>query len=229
LEDIAKVKDVPYREAVGSLMYAAMGTRPDIAFAMSTVAQFSDNPRWEHWATVKRIFRYLLGTRNLELTYGGEERGLVGYIDADEALQDHRRAISGYVFMVDGGTVSWSSKKQELVTLSTTEADYVGVTHATKEAICLRRLIMDIFNTVDTPTTLFSDSKSTIALTHDGHYHVRTKHIDIQYHFIHYIIEVGTIKLVYCPTDDMTADTLTKALPSVKAKQISTVLGLSTV
>ena len=229
IEDINKMKNVPYREAVGSLMYAAMGTRPDIAFATSTVAQFSDNPGWAHWEAVKRIYRYLKGTKDLVLTYGGDKRGLVGYVDADGASQEHRRAISGYVFMVDGGAVSWSSRKQELVTLSTAEAEYVAQTHAAKEAIWLRRLLTEIFKSVDTPTTLFSDSKSAIALAHDGHYHARTKHIDIRYHFIRYIIEAGTIKLVYCPTNDMTADTLTKALPSVKAKHFATALGLTTV
>ena len=229
IEDITKMKNVPYREAVGSLMYAAMGTRPDIAFATSTVAQFSDNPGWAHWEAVKRIYRYLKGTKDLVLTYGGDKRGLEGYVDADGASQEHRRAISGYVFMVDGGAVSWSSKKQELVTLSTAEAEYVAQTHAAKEAIWLRRLLTEIFKSVDTPTTLFSDSKSAIALAHDGHYHARTKHIDIRYHFIWYIIEAGTIKLVYCPTNDMTADTLTKALPSVKAKHFATALGLTTV
>jgi hypothetical protein len=229
LEDIAKMCNVPYREAVGSLMYAAMGTRPDIAFATSTVAQYSENPGWKHWEAVKRIFRYLMGTKNLQLTYGGDERGLVGYVDADGASQDHRRAISGYVFMVDGGAVSWSSKKQELVTLSTTEAEYVAATHAAKEAVWIRRLLTELFHSIDTPTTLFSDSQSAIALAHDGHYHARTKHIDIRYHFIRYIIEAGTIKLVYCPTNDMTADTLTKALPSVKAKHFANALGLSTV
>jgi transposase InsO family protein len=229
LEDVAKMKNVPYREAVGSLMYAAMGTRPDIAFATSTVAQFSENPGWAHWEAVKRIFRYLLGTKKLELIYGGEKRGLVGYVDADGASQEHRRAITGYVFLVDGGAISWSSKKQELVTLSTTEAEYVAATHAAKEAIWLRRLIGELFKPVDSPTVLFSDSQSAIALAKDGHYHARTKHIDIRYHFIRYVIEEGTIKLIYCPTDDMTADTLTKALPSVKAKHFASALGLSTV
>jgi hypothetical protein len=229
LVDIARMRNVPYREAVGSLMYAAMGTRPDIAFAVSTVAQFSDNPGWNHWEAVKRVFRYLRGTQKLELTYGGEKRGLVGYVDADGASQEHRRAISGFVFLVDGGAVSWSSKKQELVTLSTTEAEYVAATHAAKEAIWIRRLIGEIFRPLTMPTTLFSDSKSAIALAQDGHYHARTKHIDIRYHFIRYIIEAETIKLIYCPTDEMTADTLTKALPNVKAKNFATALGLCTV
>ena len=167
--------------------------------------------------------------KNLELTYGGEKRGLVGYVDTDGVSQDHRRAISGYIFMVDGGAVSWSSKKQELVTLSTTEAKYVAATHTAKEAIWLCQLLTELFGSIETPTTLFSDSKSAISLAHDGHYHVRTKHIDIRYHFICYIIEAGSIKLVYCSTNDMTADTLTKALPSMKAKHFALALGLCTV
>jgi hypothetical protein len=140
----------------------------------------------------------------LVLTYGGDQRGLVGYVDTDGASQDHRRAISGYLFMVDGGAVSWSSKKQELVTLSTMEAEYVAATHAAKEAIWLQWLLSELFGSIDTPTTLFNDSKSAIALAHDGHYHARTKHIDIRYHFIRYIIEAGSIKLVYCSKNDMT-------------------------
>ena len=102
-------------------------------------------------------------------------------------------------------------------------------THAAKEAIWLRRLLTEIFKSIDTPTTLFSNSKSAIALAQDGHYHAHTKHIDIRYHFIRYVIDAGTIKLVYCSTNDMTADMLTKVLPSVKAKHFATALGLSTV
>src|ERR1700678_3004985 len=112
--------------------------------------------------------------------------------------------------------------------LLTAEAKYVAQTHTAKEAIWLRHL-MEIFKSIDTPTTLFSNSKSAIALAHNGHYHACTKHIDIRYHFICYIIEAGTIKLVYCPTSDMTADTLTKVLPSVKAKHFAAALGLTAV
>ena len=207
-------------------MYAAVATRPDIMFAVSTLAQFSDNPGWIHWEAVKKVFRYLLGTRNLCLTYGGEEKGLEGYVDADGASQEHRRAITGYVFLVDGGAVSWSSKKQELVTLSTTEAEYVAATHAAKEAVWLRRLIGEVFRPLTEPTTLHSDSQSAIALTRNGTYHARTKHIDIRYHYIRYVIENGSIRLIYCPTDDMTADALTKALPSTKAKHFAASMGL---
>jgi len=230
LDDIAKMRNVPYREAMGSLMYVSMGTRPDITFAVSTVAQFLENPGIVHWEAVKHIFCYLKGTRNISLVYGDKKEDLQGWVDADGASQDHRRAISGYVFMVDGGAVSWTSKKQEIVTLSTTEAEYVAATHAAKEAVWLRRLFGEIFpasSEINNVTHLHSDNKSAIALaTGLGQYHARTKHIDIRYHFIRYIIDAGSIKLVYCPTDDQTADTLTKALPSLKVKHFAHAMGL---
>ena len=197
LTDIAQMQNVPYQEAVGSLMYAAMGTWPDIAFAVSTVAQFSDNPGWTHWEAVKRIFRYLQGTQKFELVYGGEKRGLVGYVNADGALQEHRRAILGYVFLINGSAVSWSSKKQELVTLSTTEAEYVAATHAAKEAVWICRLIRQLFCPLESPMTLYSDSKSAIALVKDGNFHARTKHINIWYHFICYIIKAECNSLAF--------------------------------
>ena len=118
----------------------------------------------------------------MKLIYGNEEKDLQGFVDADGAPQDHRRAISGYVFMVDGGAVSWSSKKQEIVILSTTEAEYVAATHAAKEAVWLRCLFGELFppaETINRPTTLHSDNKSAIALATGGQFHARTKHIDI--------------------------------------------------
>ena len=220
------MRRVPYREAIGSLMYCAVATRPDIAFPFGLLSQFLENPGRIHWEAVKRIFRYLAGTKNWKLVYGINSSGLEGYTDADGASQEHRHAISGYAFLIDGGAVSWSSKKQEIVTLSTAEAEYVAATHAAKEAIWLRRLIGEVFHSLPNRTTLYSDSQSAIALTRDGSYHARTKHIDIRYHFIHFVVQDGTIKLVYCPTDDMTADTLTKALPSAKAKHFAASLGL---
>lgn len=150
-------------------------------------------------------------------------------MDANGALQEHRHAISGYVFFVDGGGVSRSSKKQELITTSTTEAEYVAATHAAKEAIWIRRLLGEVFRPLSEPTTLYSASQSAIALTEDGHYHARTKHIDIRYHFIHYVIDASHIHLIYCATNDQTADALTKALPSFKAKHFAVAMGLTLV
>lgn len=223
------MKNIPYREAVGSLMHLAVGTRPDIAFAVSTVAQFGANPGMAHWDAVKRIYRYLVGTKKLALTFGSCRQGLEGFSDADGASQEHRHAVSGYAFLLDGGAVSWGSKKQELVTLSTTEAEYVAATHAAKEAIWLRRFVSEVFRPLTQPTVLHCDNQSAIALAQSGAFHARTKHIDIRYHFIRFSVDKGSISLVYCPTDDMVADTLTKPLPSLKVKHFASALGLRSV
>jgi len=164
--------------------------------------------------------------KNWGLTFGGGKEGLEGYTDADGASQRHQCAISGYAFIIDSGAVSWSSWKQELITLSTTEAEYIASTHAAKEAIWLRNFIGKVFTPLTEPTTLHCDNQSAVAITTNGNFHTRTKHIDIRYHFIQFIIKNGSLKLIYCPTDDMMADTLTKALPSSKAKHFATLLGL---
>ena len=163
------------------------------------------------------------------MTFGGIEKELVGYADADGSMNKDRHALSGYVFLVDGGAVSWSTKRQEIVSLSTTESEYVAATHATKEALWLRSLIGQIFGAFTDATTLFSDNQSAIALSKDHQYHAHSKHIDVRFHFIHWIVEDGKIRLIYCPTGEMVADTLTKALPSPKVKHFTAELGLRTV
>ena len=107
---MAQMKKVPYREAVGSLMYAAVATCPDITFAISTLSQFLENPGLIHWEAVKHILRYLSSTKTHALTYGNERHDLYGYTDADGASQDHRHAISGYAFLINGATISWVSR-----------------------------------------------------------------------------------------------------------------------
>jgi len=224
--EFAAMRDVPYREAVGSLMYVSLGTRPDITYAVGIVSKFNDKPGLAHWTAVKRIFAYLAGTRTLRLTYGGEKRELLGFSDADGSMHEERKAVSGYAFLIDGGAVSWSSKKQEVIALSTTEAEYVATTHAAKEALWLRSLIGEVFGRPTEPTTLYGDNQSAIALAKDHQYHARTKHIDVRFHFIRWVIDNGQLRLVYCPTDSMVADTLTKALPSPKVKHFARELGL---
>jgi hypothetical protein len=163
------------------------------------------------------------------LTYGHTKNELIGYADADGSTAEDRHAISGYAFVINGGAVSWSAKCQSIVSLSTTEREYVAAAHAAKEALWLRSLIEQPFDKNLLPMTLFSDNQSAIPLAKDHQYHARTKHIDVRYHFIRWIIEKGAIRLIYCPTDDMVADTLTKALPSAKVKHFAVELGLTTV
>jgi hypothetical protein len=227
--EFAQMRDVPYHEAVGSLMYASLGTHPDISFTIQTLSRFSTKPGVAHWEAVKRVFRYLKGTTDLWLSFGQKKVNLTGYADADGSMAEDRHAISGYAFIIHGGAVSWSAKRQEIVSLSTTESEYVAITHAAKEALWLRSLIQQLFDTALSSTTLLLDNQSVIALTKDHQYHARTKHIDVRYHFIYWIIEQGPIQLIYiyCPTDEMIADSLTKALPSAKVKHFAAEFGLA--
>src|SRR6266853_2889749 len=220
------MEKMPYHEAIGSLMYASIATRPDISFAVAALSQFLDNPGEVHWEAVKRIMRYLSGTKDYALTYGDECHDLLGYLDMDGATQEHQHTISGYAFLIDGGVVSWSSRKQELITLSTAEAEYVAATHAAKEALWLRRLLFELFPSLETPTILFCDNQAVLRLIEDDNYRARTKHIDKRYHFIREVAQNGALQLIYCPTDNMAADILTKALPKWKATFHASTLGL---
>ena len=141
-------------------------------------------------------------------------------------MAEDRRAISGYAFLIDGGAVSWSSKWQEIMSLSTTESEYVTAMHGMKEALWLRSLLSQIFGNFKDATVMFSDNQAAITLARDHQYHAHTKHIDVRYHWIRWVIEQGALHLVYCPTDDMVADALTKSLPSAKVKHFAAGLGL---
>ena len=222
------MKGVPYRELVGALNWLAVGSQPDIAFAVGQLAQFLENPGRVHWDAAKQVVRYLKTTKELRLTYrGGDKYGFEGYSDADGATQDHRRAVSGFAVLIDGGAISWSSKKQELITLSTMEAKYIGATHAAKELIRFRCLIKEIFRPLSHPIVLHLDNQSAIALANsEGQFHACTKHINIHYHFIKFAIQNGTIILIYCPTENMSAYILTKPIPLIKHKYLTHDLGL---
>ncbi len=146
-----------------------LGLAPDIAYAVSTLSRYSQNPGPNHWTAVKRVFRYLSGTKHLWLSFGGVadagDGGLKGYADADGSMHEDRHTISGYAFLIGGGAVSWSSKRHDIISLSTTESEYVAAAHASKEALWLRQFIAQIFKPLTDPTTLFCDNQSAIALT----------------------------------------------------------------
>ena len=225
--EAAHMAKTPYRQAIGSLMYAAVATQPDISFVVSTLSQFLENLGESHWEAVKCVFRYLAGMQGHALTYGGERHELTGYTDADGSSQDHWRAISGYAFTIDRGTISWSSRKQELIVLSTAKAEYIAAMHAAKEGIWLQKLISELYaDVVITPLVLYCDNQAALMLATTNNYHAWTKHIDIHFHFIRHSVETGVFKLIYCPTDDMVADILTKALPGWKVKAHTAALRL---
>lgn len=220
--------NMPYCKDVGALMYAMLGMCPNISFAITIISKFSSNPGMAHWEAMKYIYQYLISLKDIWLWYGGGVKELVGFADANGNMAEGQYMRSDYAFLVDGGAVSWCTKKQEIVLLSMTERKYITATHTTKEVLWLHLLINQVFGPfpLNTATTLFSNNQSAIALSKDHQYHTHTKHINICFHFICWIIDEGKIQLIYCPTSNMVADTLTKALPSLKVKHFSVELGL---
>lgn len=226
-KEFDRMRNIPYRQALGAAWYCATVSRPDVSFALSVLAQFSDNPAEAHWRALQRVIVYLKTTRDLWLTLGGNPDGFHGYTDSDWATQPGRHSHSGFSFLVGSGAISWSSKKQTLIALSSTEAEYIGETHAAREAIWLRQYWSEVTGTpLSIPTIIHSDNQGAIALAMNEQYHARTKHIDIRYHFIRETIERSEVRLIYCPTDDMTADIFTKALPRQKFDKFRKLLGL---
>jgi len=202
-----------YQSAVGSLMYAMLGSRPDISYAVSKVSQYNSNPDSTHWTAVKRIFRYLAGTPNRGLCYGIHGQG-AGFTDADWGSGEDRKSIGGYTFMLNGAAICWTSKKQTTVALSSTEAEYMALTQAVKESIWLQAVLQDLRAGKHRKEikTINIDNQGAIALARNPQFHARTKHLDIQYHFVREHVEKQAIVLTYCPTGEMTADIFTKAL-----------------
>ncbi|MCO5576788.1 hypothetical protein L7F22_030608 [Adiantum nelumboides] len=146
-EEKAEMEKIPYASAVGSLMYAMIATRPDIASVVGVVSRYMSNPGKKHWETVKGMLRYLKATNNMCICYGSQELSVMGYTNSDYAGDlDNRMSTSGYVFTMAGGAVSWRSRLQTCVTQSTIEAEYVTASEACKEAIWLGRLVTDFGN-----------------------------------------------------------------------------------
>jgi hypothetical protein len=160
------------------------------------------------------------------LTLGRNHKGLVGYTDADWASQEHRHSFSAYAFQIDGGAISWSCQKQSIVALSSTEAEFIALAHATKEALWLRHFISEIFQPLNSAVKIYSDNQSDITITHGNQQHARMKHFDIRLYFIRDTIDDGEIAVQYLPTEQMLADILTKGLPSPRVKILTDGLGI---
>ena len=222
-----EMEGVPYKQAVGSLMYIMVGTRPDLAFPQSVVSQHMARPGPMHWAAVKRIMRYLKGTKDIVLCLGGNDIALKGYCDADWAGDaSDRRSTTGYVFMLGNGAISWNSKRQPTIALSTTEAEYMAASQSCREAFWLRQLLADVGYVQDAATTIMCDNQGCISLGKNPTHHSRSKHIEVQHHYIREKIEHGMVSLEYCPTQEMVADVLTKGLAKDRHMELIRDMGL---
>ena len=223
-----RVDSSKYQSMVGSLLWAAISTRPDIAQAVSTVSRFNKEPSQAHLTAVKRILRYLKGTADLGIVYGPTSgTGLLGFSDANWAGDhDDRRSTTGNVFLFSRGPVSWLSQRQKIVALSTTEAEYMALGSATQELIWVRRLLADLKSAETDSTVVYEDNQGPIALVKNPVAHKRTKHIDIRHHFVREEFENGTLNVQYCPTKDMLADLLTKPLSRCTFEHLRESLGM---
>lgn len=223
-----EMKAIPYQEAVGSIMFTAQVCRPDVSFAVNMVSRFSKNPGRVHWAAVKRILRYLKGTANMKLEYSKDGNSdILGYCDADWASDlDERKSTTGYVFNLQGGAISWNSKKQQTVALSTTEAEYMSLSATTQEALWLKSLNNELEPKVIDGIQMYCDNKGAINLASDNIYHFRTKHIDVRHHFLRNHIKDGRIILQYLESNSMIADVMTKAVPYPKHQFCISRMGL---
>ncbi|VDC01728.1 unnamed protein product [Peniophora sp. CBMAI 1063] len=213
---LSECSHVLYRMGVGLLMYLVIMTRPDLCFAVNTLSQYLDQPTKTHMDALKHAFHYLAGTIDYCLVLGGRsvDGRVIGWCDSDWATQAHRHSISGYAFFLGHGAITWSSKKQTIIALSSTEAEYVALTHAARELLWLCRLVLKLFpeQAQVKPNVLHCDNQGAGFLAKDPVYHARSKHIEIRYHFIRQIVELGKAVVKYVTTDKQVADGLTKSL-----------------
>ena len=222
------VDTVLYQSIIGSLLYAAIATRPDISQAVGALSKFNSCPTEAHLTAAKRILRYLKGTEDVGLKYQKSGKPLFGYSDADWAGNlDDRRSTSGNVFLMANAGISWLSKKQSTVALSTAESEYIALCMAAQEAVWLKRLFADLGVVQESPICIMEDNQGAIAMTKNPVGHARTKHIDIKYHYVRECVDKGHIDLQYCPSEDMLADIFTKPVPRQKFEKFRSEIGLS--
>lgn len=226
------LSNTEYQKLIGCLLFISINTRPDISAAISILAQRVSQPRQEDWNELKRVVKYLKGTINAKLVLGRSEIStqdglLCGYADASFADKNiNRRSISGNVFFVNGALVSWSSRKQSCVALSSTEAEFVALSEACQEACWLRRLLEDMEQNIDGPTVLFEDNQSCLKFIAEQRTSNRTKHIDTREHFVKDYVDRKVVLCTYCPTERMLADLLTKPLGPARHKLLRKMCGL---
>ena len=211
-----------YMSIVGSLMYASVVCRPDITFAVQALSRHFQSCGPDHLNAAERVLKYLRGTIDKGIIYksgtsAGKAAGLIGYSDSDWGSDtDTRRSTTGYLFTFNRGAISWGSRLQATVALSSSEAEYMALTAATQEAIHLRQLLADLGISISNSTIIYEDNVGCIAMSSNPVFHKRTKHIAIKYHFVRERVESGEVNVKYVPTNQQLADILTKPLSKQK-------------
>ncbi|KAJ4754257.1 polyprotein [Rhynchospora pubera] len=216
-----------YRSLVGCLIYLTH-TRPDISYAVGVISRFMQTPTNHHYGAAKRVLRYVAGTLNFGIWYDhSSDFVLTGFSDSDWAgCADDCKSTTGYMFTMGSGAVSWCSKKQFSVALSSSEAEYVAISSTACQAVWLRRILSDLYQPQQQSTTILCDNQSAIAMTKNPVFHGRTKHIDIRVHFIRELVSRQQVQLQHIKTDEQVADVLTKALDRGKFEYFREMLGV---
>ncbi|XP_071695861.1 secreted RxLR effector protein 161-like [Rutidosis leptorrhynchoides] len=208
---------IPYASVVGSLVYAQVCTRPDIAYITGMLGRYQSNPGMDHWKAAKKVLRYLQGTKDLMLTYRRMDNlEVMGYSDSDfSKCKDDKKSTSGYIFMLSGGPISWKSHKQELATTSTMMAEYVACYHATSHAILLKNLIsgLKVVDSISLPIRLYCDNSAAVSFSNSTSSSGAGLYLDTKYLYVRERVEEKSIAIEYVRTNDMLADPLTKGLP----------------
>ncbi|KAJ9567049.1 hypothetical protein OSB04_003015 [Centaurea solstitialis] len=230
-QDQDKMKSVPYASAIGSIMYAMLCTRPDVAYSVSVTSRYQQNPGEPHWVAVKNIHKYLRRTKDMFLVFGGseEEISVTGYSDASfQTDRDDFRSQSGYVFTLNGGAISWKSSKQDTIADSTTEAEYTTTSDAAKQAVWLRNFLSDlrVVASVSRPIDIFCDNSGAVAQAKEPREHHKSRHVLRKYHLIREIIGRGDVRICKIPTEENVADPLTKTLARVKHEAHANSIGM---
>jgi Reverse transcriptase (RNA-dependent DNA polymerase) len=218
-----------YQSLIGSLLYVQIGTRPDISFAVSRLAQYAANPSNQHLRLANYVLSYLSGTIDARLCYDGMNGdGLHGYSDSSLGDQtDDRHSTCGYVFLLANGAISWSSRKQRTPAQNTTEAEYMAMTDAANQAAWYRSFLSELDYTVENPVPIHGDNKGAIDLALNPVTGRRSKHIDIKHHVIREYVENEQISLVRTPTAEMVADGFTKPLSRTLLLRFNADMGLN--
>ncbi|CAH2090566.1 unnamed protein product [Euphydryas editha] len=226
------VCNAPCRNLIGNLMYLMVCTRPDLSASVNILSRYTNKNNEELWKCLKRVLRYLKGTINLKLTYRKcctYDDVLSGYVDSDWGGNDSsdRKSTTGYLFMLfDQCTITWNTKRQTSVASSSTEAEYMALYEAVKEAMWLKSLANSINFCIEKPIPIYEDNNGCICIASNPSNHKRSKHIDIKYHFSREQVERNIIKLNYIPTGQQLADILTKPLPAVSFHYLRPKMGL---
>ena len=224
---VAHMHRIPYTEAIGSVLWPVTISWPDAAFAVSILSQFVQNPGPTHWEVLKCIIVFLGSTKDLWLTFSKWSKPAAeGFCNVDWGGQKHHHSVSGYSFHMGAGAILWSSKKQHVVALSSTKAEYIVQTHVAKEALWLCSFLQELCSAPDDPLILNCNNQGVITLTKDNKFHMHTKHIDEYYHFIHEAVEDKKVTVRYVPTGDNVSNIFTKPLTKAKFQELTGLLGL---